>query len=190
MRPLTFIQMSGVPGSGKTTIATALARHTGAVIIDHDITKTALLESGVSIEVAGRASYGVLKMLARHLLSQGQSIIFDSPCFYKELLAYGQATAAEFAAEYRYIECVLDDFEELEKRLKKRQPLRSQRLGISEPPVDVQKDPLAGEKLFQKWHKGMQRPDGGYLLLDTSESIAVCVAKALAYLATPLVEKR
>lgn len=182
--------MSGVPGSGKTTIASAIARHTGAVIIDHDVTKTALLEAGVSAEVAGRASYEVLKALSRHLLSQGQSIIFDSPCFYQELLEHGQSLAAEFTAEYRYIECVLKDFGELDKRLKKRQSLRSQQLSINEPPIDVPEDAETGQQIFKKWHKEMQRPEAGYLILDTSESIAVCVAKALAYLATPLVEER
>lgn len=35
--------MSGFPGSGKSTLARQIAKLTGAVIIDHDIVKSALL---------------------------------------------------------------------------------------------------------------------------------------------------
>ncbi len=105
---LLFVQMSGVPGSGKTTIATALGKQIGAVVIDHDVTKTALLEADVPISIAGRASYYVLDGIARHLLSQGHSVIFDSPCLYEELLERGKKMAANANAAYRYIGCVLD----------------------------------------------------------------------------------
>jgi predicted kinase len=56
-----FLQMSGVPGSGKTTIAMAVSQATDAVIIDHDVTKSALLDAGVPAAIAGKASYEVLR---------------------------------------------------------------------------------------------------------------------------------
>jgi predicted kinase len=84
-----FVQMSGAPGAGKTTIASAIAQQTGAVVIDHDVTKSALLAAAVPVPIAGHASYTVLDALARHLLQQGHSVIFDSPCFYQELLERG-----------------------------------------------------------------------------------------------------
>jgi predicted kinase len=63
-----FIQMSGAPGSGKTTIAHAIARRINAVVIDHDVTKSALLEANVPLALAGSASYQVLGAIAQHLL--------------------------------------------------------------------------------------------------------------------------
>ncbi len=47
-----FVQMSGHPGSGKSTLARQIGKRTGAVIIDHDIVKSALLNSidGVPID--------------------------------------------------------------------------------------------------------------------------------------------
>jgi len=87
--PLRFIQISGAPGSGKTTPARAIAPKIDAVIIDHDITKTALLDWDIPIDDAGLASYGVLDALSRDLLSQGRSVIFDSPCAYDDLLQRG-----------------------------------------------------------------------------------------------------
>ena len=49
-----FLQMSGFPGSGKTTLARRIAQITGAVIVNHDISKTALLEAsaGHAIELS------------------------------------------------------------------------------------------------------------------------------------------
>jgi predicted kinase len=40
-----FLQMSGFPGSGKSTLSRLIAKSTRAIIVDHDIVKTALLES-------------------------------------------------------------------------------------------------------------------------------------------------
>lgn len=74
MKKLLFVQMSGVPGSGKTTVARAIGKAIGAVVIDHDVTKSALIEADVPLSVAGRASYQVLDAVARHLLEQGHSI--------------------------------------------------------------------------------------------------------------------
>src|SRR6186713_2757617 len=112
MSDLLFVQMSGAPGSGKTTIARAIGGRIGAVVIDHDVTKSALLKAEVPVSIAGHASYMVLDAVARHLLQQGHSVIFDSPCFYEELLARGQRLAAEMGALYRYIECRIDDLDE------------------------------------------------------------------------------
>jgi len=76
-----FVQMSGAPGAGKTTIAGAIAGRIGAVVIDHDVTKSALLDAGVSIAIAGRASYQVLGAVAQH---QGSKL---PPARYRNLLS-------------------------------------------------------------------------------------------------------
>jgi predicted kinase len=60
MAGLLFVQMSGVPGAGKTTLAHAIAPRIGAVVIDHDVTKSALLEAGVPVALARPASYQVM----------------------------------------------------------------------------------------------------------------------------------
>lgn len=49
------------------------------MIIDHDITKTALLDWDIPVEMAGRASYGVLHALARDLLIQGRASYSTAP---------------------------------------------------------------------------------------------------------------
>ena len=184
MADLVFVQMSGQPGSGKTTVATAFARRIGAVIIDHDVTKTALLNAGVAIELAGKASYDVLGAVARHLLQQGHSVVHDSPCAYENLLKRGQELAAEARAAYRYIECVVDDLEVLDRRLRTRPRLRSQRRGLGIPGPDVLEKARSLEEILRTGLTPMKRPADGYLLLDATRPLEALVEEAIVYIKT------
>lgn len=178
---LFFLQMSGAPGSGKTTIARAVGKATGAVVIDHDVTKSALLAAEVPVSVSGRASYQVLDAVARHLLQQGHSVIFDSPCFYEELLERGQGLANEFGAAYRYIECRLRDLHELDRRLTTRKRMPSQIAGVYSPPTPGSGKTVSGAALIQHWIDNMKRPQTGDLTLNTAEPVELCIARAIQY---------
>ncbi|NKB66141.1 MAG: AAA family ATPase [Candidatus Latescibacteria bacterium] len=184
MTNLVFIQMSGPPGSGKTTIATAIAQHIEAVVIDHDITKTALLDAEVPISVAGHASYSVLGAVAQHLLKQGYSVIHDSPCLYDELLERGQQLAVDAGARYRYIECVVNDLKELDRRLRTRPRLRSQVRGLGIPSVDSTGGIQPLEDIVRNGIAKMKRPANGYLLLDATRPVEACVEEAVRYIKT------
>jgi predicted kinase len=125
-----FLQMAGFPGSGKSTLARAIASKTGAVIIDHDIVKTALLESpeakGIDSLSAGKIAYQIDWSLIAFQLAQGHSVIFDSPCLYEEMLGKGIGLAERHNAKYKYVECFLPDFQEINRRLSERERLASQ----------------------------------------------------------------
>ncbi|SCM91279.1 Protein of unknown function [Bacillus cereus] len=58
-----FLQMSGFPGSGKSTVSKYIAKLTGAVIVDHDVLKSALLQSlgmkGIESRIVGGVSYDI-----------------------------------------------------------------------------------------------------------------------------------
>jgi len=184
MSNLLFVQMSGVPGAGKTTVAHAIAGQIGAVVIDHDVTKSALLDANVPVAIAGHASYRVLDAMVRHLLQQGHSVIFDSPCLYTELLERGQLLAEETGAQYRYVECILADLDELDQRLRTRPRWRSQLAGVYTPLTEGSGKAQAGAEIFREWMVTMKRPVNGYLTLDTSRPLAVCVQETLSYLKT------
>jgi len=175
----SLIQMSGAPGAGKSTLAAELSRRHGLVAIDHDIVKSALLAAGNGFSDSGRVSYQVVTGLAESLLRQGHSVIIDSPCFYTELLESGQAIAQRQHAQYLYLECRLDDLDEIDRRLGSRSPLRSQRLSVEGPPVDAVAgsgaSTPAGRELFQAWIAGARRPADGYLVLDTSRDVETCL---------------
>ncbi|MFJ8099284.1 AAA family ATPase [Lysinibacillus sp. NPDC096212] len=125
-----FVQMSGFPGSGKSTLSREIAKRTGSIIIDHDIVKSALLnsidEGSIDGKLAGKISYNIDWSLVDFHLSQGQNVILDSPCLYEELVDKGTKLSAKYNIKYKYIECYLDDFEKINYRLKNRERMVSQ----------------------------------------------------------------
>jgi predicted kinase len=124
-----FCQMSGFPGSGKSTLARLIAKNTNAIVIDHDIVKTAFLESidqTIDANSAGRVSYHIEWSLIDFYLSQGQNVILDSPCLYTEMIEKGTNLTNKYKTKYKYVECYLNDMDEINSRLKNRKRLISQ----------------------------------------------------------------
>jgi predicted kinase len=102
-----FLQMSGFPGSGKSTLAREIAKLTKAVIIDHDIVKTGLLE-GLGLEEldvdskrVGGVAYHIKWTLVDFHLSQGHNVILDSPCLYEVLVEKGTVLAEKHSVKYK-----------------------------------------------------------------------------------------
>jgi predicted kinase len=183
VRSPLLIQMSGCPGAGKSTIARAIGSRADAIVLDHDVIKSALLTDDVPFNIAGKAAYQTAHALARSILSQGQSVVLDSPCVYDILLENGMKLATDTSAEYRYIECFTDDLDEIRRRLQAREPLPSQCVSLDPAPGDqtrrAQLD--SGEELFRDWIRNAKRPDHSYLRVDTSRSLATCLADVSAF---------
>ena len=171
---MLFIQMSGVPGSGKSTLAKEISRVLDAVIIDHDVTKTALLEKldgNLSNQLVGELSYHLDWALIESMFKQNKNIIFDSPCLYEEILERGNQLARKYQYQYKYVECLNDDYLEITNRLKRREAKLSQ---INQ---------YASYDVFAKGVKGSKRPvDGNYLVVDSSLLLEDYLPKVMAYL--------
>jgi predicted kinase len=73
-RPVLIV-LGGLPGTGKTSIARAVAHATGAVHLRIDTIEQALRDAGVAVVDQG---YRVAYALAADHLRQGQSVIADS----------------------------------------------------------------------------------------------------------------
>lgn len=175
-----FLQMSGYPGSGKSTLARAISKITGAIVVDHDIVKSALLESVESYidpKIAGKISYHIDWALVDFHLSQGQSVIMDSPCLYTELLEKGTELSEKHHAAYKYIECLLGDVNELDNRLKTRKRMISQ---IAEIPPEV-KQTLNITIVSSRSKRPSEAP---YLIVDTSQPITGYMDEVMAYMNT------
>jgi predicted kinase len=159
--------MAGTSAAGKTTLAFAIGRATGAVVIDKDIIKGGMLDGGVPEEIAGPTAYDVFLDLGRSLLSQGFSVVLDSPANFESVRDRGRAIADDEMAEYYIIRCVLTDLDEIQRRM----DLRATR--SSQPTVAAL--------------EGYQRPGTSplhepHLVLDMSRPLEDTLADALAYL--------
>ncbi|WP_033541010.1 AAA family ATPase [Planococcus sp. CAU13] len=125
-----FIQMSGFPGSGKSALSREIAKQCWAVIVDHDVVKSSLMksieETPIDPKLAGKIAYNIDWSLVEFHLSQGMNVILDSPCLYEELIEKGIALCEKFCATYKYVECYLDDRDEINRRLQQRERMLSQ----------------------------------------------------------------
>jgi predicted kinase len=160
------IQMHGEPGSGKSTVAREIGRRLGAVVLDKDVVKDALMRStGLDIWDAGPAAYEVFYATAHSIAAQGYSVILDSPASWPIVHRRSREVADEIGVPYIMIECVCPDGDVLIERLATRDAM------ISQP-----RAPLA------------QRPDGvaepvcERLVLDTTRPLADIVEEAMAYI--------
>ncbi|GAB7528936.1 AAA family ATPase [Pseudomonas sp. 3A(2025)] len=72
-----LIVFSGLPGTGKTTIARQLALATGAVYLRIDAIEQAIRNAAVLAHDVGPSGYGVANALALSNLQLGQRVIVD-----------------------------------------------------------------------------------------------------------------
>jgi predicted kinase len=102
-----LVVVTGMPSSGKTTVAEALARRLRLPLVAKDEIKESLYESlGAgnvsSSAVLGRAAYGLIFALARTMLGSGVSVIAEANFFREQ--------AGEFASlpEHRLVQVHCD----------------------------------------------------------------------------------
>jgi predicted kinase/ribosomal protein S18 acetylase RimI-like enzyme len=74
-----IVMLAGLPGTGKTTLAYALARALGLIVLDKDLVNTALISAAINQSIAGPLSYDVLLDLAEDMVAvQRHSVILDT----------------------------------------------------------------------------------------------------------------
>lgn len=174
--------MSGVPGSGKSTVAAHVVETFGAVALDYDVIKTAVLDSGADLDASAKAAYEVMYALARQVLGQGHPVIMDSPCGWPRIVNEGREIAKAHGAGYRYIECQVRDLKLLDQRLAQRPRLRTHRRGVDQPPVDLGDEPMDGAALFRVWMDRVERPSDNYLQLDMHRPLSEVLPEVDLYL--------
>jgi predicted kinase len=161
--------MHGEPGSGKSTVSRGLGVALGAVVLDKDVIKAALLRSGIAENAAAAGAYEVFFAQARALVEMGHSVVLDNPVFWPQTEANWLQLVELAGSPHILIECVCPDRMELLRRLASREALESQ----PREPLDLKRHPGSAETAFQP-----------RLMLDTTRPLADLIAEAESFIAS------
>jgi predicted kinase len=173
-----LIVFAGLPGTGKSSLARALARELRAVYLDKDTVKDGVmrLAGEMSLEqgtrLAGALSYELLVDLARDNLTLGLSVVVDSPAAYQVFRDRIKALARAVKADLKLIECICTDEHLLRDRVERRgQDLPAYRTRDWET--------------FQRDRGRFERLTDQRLIVDTAESELINLRKIRTYLTQP-----
>lgn len=122
---MKLIVFSGLPGTGKSTLAEAIGKALQIPVFAKDWLEATLLRSGLKPtsedKSLGFAGYELLTILAQRQFMLGQSVILDSVAASQTIRDIWLKPAAKYGADYRVIECICSDESLHHLRLKQRQ---------------------------------------------------------------------
>ncbi|PKO22097.1 MAG: hypothetical protein CVU38_11185 [Chloroflexi bacterium HGW-Chloroflexi-1] len=173
-----LIVFAGMPGTGKTSLARAVARELRAAYLDKDTIKDGVMVLADQLrldqgeQLAGPLSYELLVSLARDNLTLGLSVVLDSPAGYQVFREKVKGLARGVKANLKLIECICTDEKLLRQRVEGRGPglpaYRTQDWGA-----------------YQRQRGQFERLTDQRLVIDTAESLVVNLRRVLAYLGQP-----
>jgi len=157
-----LIIFGGLPGTGKTTIARALAKKLGAVYLRIDSIEHGIDQSGVVDGDMGPAGYMAAYGAAADNLRLGHTVIADSVNPIEITRADWRSVAEKAGTDFLEVEVVSSDTDEHRKRVETR---KTDIDGFTLPTWQA-----VETREYESWNTGP-------LVLDTAEKSAVqCVA--------------
>ena len=115
-----LIVFTGLPGTGKTTIAKDLAATTGAVYLRIDTIEQAIRNSGALAQDVGRSGYMVANELALSNLRIGRTVIVDCVNPVKESRLKWSDIASSSSVPLANIHVICSDITEHQRRVETR----------------------------------------------------------------------
>ncbi|HDS1736301.1 AAA family ATPase [Pseudomonas sp. BP8] len=117
-----LIVFSGLPGTGKTTLAKALAVTTGAVYLRIDAIEQAIRDANVLAQDVGRSGYLVANALAQSNLGLGRTVIVDGVNPVRESRTTWSEIACNAGVRLANIQVICSDTDEHRRRVETRTP--------------------------------------------------------------------
>jgi len=110
---MKLVVFSGLPGTGKSTLAEVIGKQFGIPVFAKDWLEAVLLQNGLQPTQDGKAlgyvGYELLTSLAERQLMLGQSAILDSVASIQKIRDAWKSLAGKYLAEWRVIECLCSD---------------------------------------------------------------------------------
>jgi len=97
--------MRGYPGTGKSTIARAIAAALHAPLIDRDIIRQTAVDIFGNLPDVGRFSYELMFALTREQLRLGLSVVIDTPLTYHITYEQAKEMACIFSTPLLVVHC-------------------------------------------------------------------------------------
>jgi predicted kinase len=169
--------LAGLPGTGKSTLASALAKRLGGAVLDKDVIRAALFAPG-RVEYSQEQDDFVLEVMLRTAgwmlrRDPGLMVLLDGRTFsrrYQRERVIG--FCAEIGAEWRMIECVCAEATALQ-RLAEDAAMGSHPAANRTP------------ELYSEVRKAWEAIAEPRVVVDTDAPLERCVERALAYLNPP-----
>jgi predicted kinase len=112
-----LIVFSGLPGTGKTTLAYELARRLNAVYLRIDVIEQAIRDAGVLAGDVGSSGYGVANAVALSNLRLGHCVIADGVNPVQGSRAAWQTVALAAGVELVDVQVICSDRQEHQRRV-------------------------------------------------------------------------
>jgi hypothetical protein len=110
---MKLIVFSGLPGTGKSTLAESLGKQLGISVFAKDWLESTLLRNGLQPTANGKSlgyvGYELLTTLAERQLMLGLSVILDSVASIQVMRNAWKDLAKGYGADWRVIECTCPD---------------------------------------------------------------------------------
>ena len=152
-----LILVSGLPGSGKSTVADGLSRSLSIPVFSIDPIEAAMWRNGIAKSQTGIAAYEVAAALADEQLRLGHSVIIDAVNPIEAPRTGWRTLAAKHKADMKIIECVCAN------EVIHRQRIEARRRNIDGMPEVPWSRVLERRAEYQPWTDPR-------LTLDTSDS--------------------
>jgi len=178
-RPALII-VTGLIGTGKTTVSGAIGRGLGCTVLSSDVIRKELADippserhydsfaGGLYSPEFTQKTYGELYRRAGELLGKGHSVVLDASFRKRSERLAAKELAAEYGAAFLAVECIAPD-EIIKQRLEERSRAGSVSDGRWEIFADIKKDYDSVDEL---------QPDE-HLVLDTVSSSGNIIASIL-----------
>ena len=164
-----LVMICGLPGTGKSTLAKAVAEKIDAVYLNSDSIRLGMLEEREYTEEEKKQVYEAMFEKSGEELKKGKNVVLDATFYKKELREDAKETADEAGTKIFIIECVTHE-DLLKERILKRKKEETE----SEADFEV----------YKKVKMQFEPIEGEHLAVDTSMELERQIELVLAYLET------